>query len=71
MSKAKAHYSFRNGESESLMANMNHLVNLLRQPGAIPSTSSEAVPVVPTEGPTLSFADLADALGDKMTEQKK
>lgn len=60
-----------NGESESLMANMNHLVNLLRQPGAIPSTSSEAVPVVPTEGPTLSFADLADALGDKMTEQKK
>ena len=53
------------------MTNMNHLVNLLRQPGAIPSTRSEAVPVVPTEGPTLSFADLADALGDKMTEQNK
>ena len=59
---------FRNGDS-TLMANMNQLVNLLRQPGAIPSHRPEESSVPPTEGPALSFADLADALGDKMAEQ--
>jgi len=57
-----------NAESDPVLQNVTQLVNLLRQPGALPTANVAPPPTTSGDNAPISFSDLADALGDKMTE---
>lgn len=70
---SKANQPKINGaESDPVLQNVTQLVNLLRQPGALPPLGAQTVqfPAENLAENPISFSDLADALGDKMTENE-